>query len=60
MKEEILAKNIKKVNRWGAGLAVFVTKEVKAFGWNDKTYVIVSAIRDDEGEKIVIRKAVIS
>ncbi|MFH1774940.1 MAG: hypothetical protein ABH874_08295 [Methanobacteriota archaeon] len=59
MKEETLAKNIKKIIKCGNGLAVFVTKEAKTFGWNDATYIIVSAVRDEEGEKIVIRRATI-
>lgn len=56
MKEEILAKSVKKIIRWGKGLSVFVTKEAKLMGWNDKTYVTVSATRDDDGEKIIIKK----
>ena len=60
MNEETLARNVKKVNKWGKGLSVFVTKEAKLFGWDDETYIIVSAMRDEEGDKIVIRKAVIT
>ncbi len=56
MKEETLARNVKKVNKWGKGLSVFITKEAKLFGWDDETYIIISAIQDEEGEKIVIRK----
>jgi hypothetical protein len=59
MEEKTLAKNIKKVVRWGSGLSVFVTKEAKLFGWDDKTSVTVSAVRDNLGEKIVIRKLVL-
>jgi hypothetical protein len=54
--DEILVKSVKKVIRWGKGYSVFVTKEAKLMGWNDKTYVSVSAV-DRDGEKmIVIRK----
>ncbi len=60
MTEKTLAMNIKKVNKWGAGRAVFITKEANIFGWNEKTYVTVSAIRDDDGDKIVIKKIVIA
>lgn len=56
MSEEILSKSVKKIIRWGKGLSVFVTKEAKLMGWNDKTYVAVSAVRNDDGEKIIIRK----
>jgi hypothetical protein len=59
MNEETLARNVKKVNKWGKGLSVFVTKEAKLFGWDDETYIIISAMRDEEGDKIVIRKAII-
>lgn len=56
MKEEILTKTVKKVIKWGKGLSVFVTKEAKAFGWNDKTYITVSAVRENGEEKIIIKK----
>lgn len=54
-----LARNVKKVNKWGKGLSVFITKEAKLFGWDDEMYITVLAMRDEEGEKIVIRKVVI-
>ena len=59
MEEETLALNVKKVNKWGKGLSVFITKEAKLFGWDDETYITVSAMQDEEGKKIVIRKIVI-
>lgn len=59
MKDKTLAMNVKKVIRWGKGLAVFITKEAKIFKWNDRTFITVSAVRDEEGEKIVIKKVII-
>jgi len=55
--EKTLVKKVKKVIKWGKGLAVFITTEAKMFGWDDETYITVSAMRDEEGQKIVIRKA---
>lgn len=60
MKEKILAMNIKKIVRWSTGYAVYVTKEAKALGWDDKTQIIMTAIEDSKGKAIVIRKAPIS
>lgn len=57
--EETLARHVKKVIRWGKGYSVFITKEAKLFGWDDKTYITVSAVKDKGEEKIIIRKAVI-
>ena len=54
--EEILAKSVKKVIRWGKGLSVFVTKECRLIGWDSKTYVSVSAVNHDGEKMIVIRK----
>ncbi len=51
-----LVKNVKKVIRWGKGLSVFITKEARILGWDDKTHVIISVIEDEEGRKIVIRE----
>ena len=53
---EALTKTVKKVIHWGKGLAVFITREAKQFKWTDKTYVTVTAIRDKEGERIIIKK----
>ncbi|MGD2084561.1 MAG: hypothetical protein PVH61_00105 [Candidatus Aminicenantes bacterium] len=55
-KEKILAKSVKKIIRWGKGLSVFVTKEARLFKWDKSTYVSVIAVRDDEGERIIIKK----
>jgi len=60
MSEETLTKSVKKVIRWGKGLAIFITKEAKTFKWDDKTYVTVAAVKDGNVEKIVIRKAHVS
>lgn len=53
---EALTKKVKKVIHWGKGLAIFITTEAKQFKWTDKTYVTVTAIKDKEGERIVIKK----
>jgi len=47
----------KKVIKWANGLGVFITTEAKKFNWNDKTKLTVSAVEDDEGKAILIRKA---
>ena len=60
MGRKVLSMDVKKVIRWATGYAVFVTKEAKQLGWNDKTQVVMQVIEDDEGEGILIRKAPIS
>lgn len=40
----------------GKELSVFITKEAKVLEWDDKTYITISVIEDNEDEKIVIRK----
>lgn len=57
--EETLARHVKKVIKWGKGYSVFITTEAKFLGWNDKTYVNISVVKDKGEEKIVIRKAII-
>lgn len=47
----------KKLVRWGEGYVVFITPEAKKFGWNDKTKLKISAIKDSEGDAIIIREA---
>lgn len=47
----------KKVLRWANGLGVFITTEAKKFGWDNKTKLLVSAVEDSEGKKIIIQKA---
>lgn len=54
--KKVLAKNVKKILRWGNGLAIFLTKESKALKWKEGDYISVSAIKDDKGERILIRK----
>jgi hypothetical protein len=56
-KQETLALNKKKLHQWGNGLGLLVSKEAKIFGWDHKTHVIVSAIRDENGDTIIVRKA---
>lgn len=56
-KQETLALNKKKLHPWGNGLGVLVSREARIFGWDHKTHVIVSAIRDEKGDAIIIRKA---
>ena len=34
-----LAENVKKILRWGNGLAIFLTKECKKLKWNEGTYI---------------------
>ncbi len=60
MKKKTLTMAVKKIIRWSTGYAVYVTKEAKALGWDDKTHIVMKAVKDDEGEAIVIRKAPIS
>jgi len=55
--ETILSMDKRKIVKWAQGYVVFLTKEAKEFGWDDKTKVTVSAIRDPKGDAIVIRKA---
>lgn len=57
--EETLARHVKKVIKWGKGYSIFITTEAKLFGWNDKTYVTISVVKDKGEEKIIIRKAII-
>jgi len=56
-KKEVLSMNVKKVIRWATGFAVFITKEAKELGWNDKDQLVITAFRDKEGEGIEIRRA---
>jgi hypothetical protein len=55
--ETILSLGTRKIVKWGQGYVVFLTKEAKEFGWNDKTKVSVSGVSDSKGNSIVIRKA---
>ncbi len=49
--------NVKKIIRWATGFAVFVTKEAKELGWNDKDQIVMTAFLDKDGEGIEIRRA---
>ncbi len=46
----------KKILRWANGYGVFITTEAKKFGWDDKTFIRVSAIEGSNGKKIIIEK----
>lgn len=54
---ETLAINVKKIVPWATGMAVFVTKEARVLGWNDKDQVVLTAFRDKQGDGIEIRRA---
>ena len=49
--------NVKKIVPWGNGLAIYVTKEAKELGWNDKTKIVLYTLEDEKGKAILIRKA---
>ncbi|MFH1520573.1 MAG: hypothetical protein ABID61_02935 [Candidatus Micrarchaeota archaeon] len=42
---------------FATGYALFVTKEAKELGWNDKDQVVMTAFRDKNGDGIEIRRA---
>jgi len=44
----------KKLVRWHNSYVVFLTPEIKALGWNERTIVKVSILKDEK--KIVIEK----
>jgi len=46
----------KKINRLGTGYVVFVSKEVRELGWNNKTKVSVAVVENGDGDAIIIRK----
>jgi len=48
-----LAENVKKILRWGNGLAIFLTKECKQLNWKEGTY-IQTIVNDDNS--ITIKK----
>jgi hypothetical protein len=54
--EETLTKNVKKVIKWGQGLAVFITTEAKLLGWTSKDHVIISTVREGKEEKIILTR----
>lgn len=51
---EQLTKRGKKIVKWGPGYVVFITKEAKSFGWDDKTFVRL--IADKKTKKIIIEE----
>ena len=53
MRKSISAR-AKKLVRWHNSYVIFVTPEVKALGWNERTIVKVSLLKDEK--KIVIEK----
>ncbi|MBS3069683.1 hypothetical protein J4441_04940 [Candidatus Micrarchaeota archaeon] len=59
-KGENLTVNVKKIVPWATGYAIFITKEAKALGWNNKDYIIITSSEDKEGGKIEIRRAPIA
>ncbi len=56
MKTKLIAKRGKKIVKWGPGYVVFVTKEIRDLGWDDKTFVRVSVIEDDKKKKLLIEE----
>lgn len=56
--EKVISVNEKKIVKWGIGPVVFITKEVKRFGWDTRGKVKVSAIEDSgSSKKIVIEES---
>ena len=47
-------KSGKKIVKWGPGFVVFITREARVFGWNDKTFVRV--IADKKSKRITIEE----
>lgn len=56
-KEENITVNVKKIVPWATGYAIFITKEARALGWDNKDYVIITSSSDREGGRIEIRRA---
>ena len=48
--------NEKKIVKWGIGSVVFITKEVKRFGWDTNGKVKVSAVENGDNMKIIIKE----
>jgi hypothetical protein len=49
--------NVKHAVRSGAGYVVFITRELRALGWDPKkTELVVSAIEDGKGRIVVERR----
>ena len=45
-------KTAKKVVKWGKGLVVFITKEAREIGWDDRTMLRVS-VEEEDGKKFI-------
>jgi hypothetical protein len=45
---------IKKVVRWGKGLAVYVTIEARKLGWTDKDYVRITISKDNKDKEYLV------
>lgn len=54
MRKSAASKKAKKLVHWHDNYVVFVTPEAKALGWNERTIVKVSLLKDEK--KIVIEK----
>lgn len=48
------SKKAKKIVHWHDNYVVFITPEAKSLGWNERTIVKVSVLKDEK--KIVIEK----
>jgi len=45
-------KSGKKIVNWGKGLVVFITKEARELGWDDRTMLRVS-VENEDGKKFI-------
>jgi len=54
MREKNISKRAKKLVRWHNSYVIFLTPEAKALGWNERTIVKISLLKDEK--KIVIEK----
>jgi len=46
--------NVKKILRWGNGLAVFVTKECRKLGWKEGDYIKTEV--NKENNSLTVKK----
>lgn len=56
MKKLEKKKTGKKIVVWGKGLVVFITKEAKKLGWDDRTMLRVSVEEEDGKDFIKLEK----
>jgi hypothetical protein len=54
MKGKAISKRAKKLVRWHNSYVIFLTPEAKELGWNERTIVKISLLKDEK--KIVIEK----